>query len=321
MNIKELIKRTNNLTPLETQYILNGIQSIETVDGCPCRLSTEEDGTVRCIINRHTMWFIPSTMSDILSQIVEKRKAMSIRSIIFRSHAGEYYRLIISILAPYRASKYNDCGLEAIEKLYNERLALEEQVRAQKAKQERLREERRAAHHRLLHSKLDENMSPIMILERVNTQYKYELKAIYWAEFNTNLLDAAKYACHCERLPGEIAARRMYAHDYAGGGGFYPIGDTNYVLYGCAPKRKRNPCRCGKDSYEEDGQNYSLIDGVEFGDYYCEYCFFDKNSILVSDDFLASPVEYFIGYTEEYKEKEAKRLSDALDEIHRSCIH
>lgn len=125
MNIRKIMKRTNNLTPDEIQQLLDGIILVKTIEGCPRRLFRDDENDIRCFINHEPIYFTAGTMCDLFCQLVEKGQSMKIRYMLFRAPDGEYHIMIISILAPYRAVRYVDCGLEAIEKLYFQKLESE----------------------------------------------------------------------------------------------------------------------------------------------------------------------------------------------------
>ena len=180
-----------------------------------------------------------------------------------------------------------------------------------------IKETRRAQHRQLLHDNIANGYNVVMLLKR--TDSKRVLQYIYWLPHPVSFIDAAYFIYQELGIDAETQRNRIHAHDLLGGGGFYPLKDTPYTLYCCQPKQKRKECRCGKDSFECGDYNHSLMDGIEYADYYCEYCFFDRNEITVEDDFICNPQQRVLQYSEEYlnhlQEEERKAFERIAKDI------
>lgn len=287
--------RNTKPLPLETQIELaSKIDVAETLTGRISYVHKSDYGGFSCRVSGIIHNFAPGLMSRLFRKFLEKGTIANITAINYKN---DYKWHIVSFEIPKLAIIYVDEQLASVLYQYE---VIQEQIAAEKARKEQLRlqnEGKRKSHRDLLHNYISEGYRPMMLLETINNQNT--LKAIYWISRSVKFIDAALSIYKQYGIDATKQRNGIHAHDWLSGGGFYHLTDTNYTLYCCQPTNKKKACMCGKDTHEEGDYNHSLMDGVEHASYYCEYCFFERNEIVVEDSFITNPNHHILNYTDE----------------------
>jgi hypothetical protein len=102
----------------------------------------------------------------------------------------------------------------------------------------------------------------------------------FWTE-STDLINYVEFMCKKHRLP--IPGPRSYAgYEHINGvkGNFIETGNPDYKLYYSFCNKKKRPCEC---IHMFEAEPHAFIIGDRSGEYFCEYCFFEQNNILIQD--------------------------------------
>lgn len=298
--MKTYYRNTKQYPEEEQTRLLKNIQYTRTISGKITVMRTEDGGGLKCRINGATWFFAPGNMSQLLHKQFEKGMQANISVVQYQDM---YTYTIVSFNIPKLDVEYIDKRTQAVVTAYHEENQRREQAKINK-------ETRRQAHRNLLHERIEAGYRPLMLFEQVEA--KTYLREIYWISKDVSFVDAEGYIYkqHNFTLPETTCIKR---HDLLGGGGWYPVIGTNYTIYCCQPVKKHRACSCGKDTYEDDAANYSLMNGIQFASYDCVYCFFDRNDIIVEDAFLQNPQHITLNYTEEYQAELLRQKQERLD--------